>query len=176
MLVVDARSLYDFTTRETGKLPSDRRLAIDLRLLQEHFERSKWVMRWVMGPQQLGDTLTKKLRPPEYLHKVMETGRYQAVRDRTLEAKVRSAGAAMKQQAEEQLQAENKEKDRKLTDPTERKKARERSQRKQKNHRRRLQQLLGDEKPGENWKGYIEGAAVTMALAAGIAWYTNIPQ
>ena len=58
-LVIDARSLYDFSTKETGRVPSDRRLAVDIRLLQEFFSTSTWSMRWVSGSQQLADTLTK---------------------------------------------------------------------------------------------------------------------
>ena len=33
-LVLDARSLCDFSSRETGRVPSDRRLAVDIRLLR----------------------------------------------------------------------------------------------------------------------------------------------
>ena len=45
VLVVDARSLCDFASRDTGKTPTDRRLAVDLRLMQEYMTRSNWVPR-----------------------------------------------------------------------------------------------------------------------------------
>ena len=82
----------------------------------------------------------------------------------------------MKQQAIEQAQAEAAEKKRKQGDPSGRAKARERSQRKSKNHRRRLEQLLGAEKPQESRQEVKEETAVTLALAEGISWYTSMPE
>ena len=82
----------------------------------------------------------------------------------------------MKTQAEEQAKAEAKEEERKRRDLPGRAKARERSQRKQDNHRRRLNQLLGEEKDKESRRNVAEGLAVTLALGKGIAWYTSMPE
>ena len=71
ILVIDARSFYDFASRETGRLPTDRRLAVDIRLLQEFFTQSKWSLRWVSGSQQLADVLTKEDTSAEYLARVL---------------------------------------------------------------------------------------------------------
>ena len=52
-LVIDAKSVFDNVTREGNKLPQDKRLAIDLRLLSFYLENSSFAVKWVAGPQQL---------------------------------------------------------------------------------------------------------------------------
>ena len=38
-MVMDARSVFDFLNSDSGKLPSDRRLALDLRLNTVHWRQ-----------------------------------------------------------------------------------------------------------------------------------------
>ena len=113
-LVIDARPLFDFSTREMSKLPSDHRLTVDVRLLQEYFDHSLWKMRWVAGPQQLANVLTKVGVSPEYLHRVMRCAEYQVVRDHQLEAKVRKAGEAFKKQELDEALSRKREAEKKL--------------------------------------------------------------
>ena len=55
LLVIDARSVYDFLTSDSGKLLQDKRLALDLRVLQHYMRSSQWGLRWVCGPQMISD-------------------------------------------------------------------------------------------------------------------------
>lgn len=89
VLVIDARSVYDYLTSDSGKLPSDKRLALDLRMLQFYRQASDWDLRWVAGPQQLADSLTKEETNTGYLEWVMENAKYILVRDNQLETKIK---------------------------------------------------------------------------------------
>ena len=84
MLIIDARSVYDYLTRESGKLPQDKRLAIDLRVLQLYMEEGSWQLRWVCGPQMLRDVLTKSNADCSYLGWCMENARYRLLEDKGL--------------------------------------------------------------------------------------------
>ena len=61
---MDARSVFDFLGTDSGKLLSDRRLALDLRFVQHYLKSSNWALRWIAGPQQLADVLTKERGTP----------------------------------------------------------------------------------------------------------------
>ncbi len=131
-------------------MPSDRRLAVDLRLLQEYFRSSKYTLRWVCGPQMLADSVTKIGADPTYLLQVLERGRYQVLRDRGLENKVVSGGKkASRKVTLEEIQMTQKEK------------LRERAARKSGNHKRRLHKL------GRT-------SVVSHSLIAGISWITQL--
>lgn len=88
LLVVDAKSLCDFLLRDTGRLPSDKRLAIDLRLMQHYMAESRWHLKWVCGPQQLADSSTKSGARLDYLRWVTSNARYQLLEDGDLKKKV----------------------------------------------------------------------------------------
>ena len=85
---IDAKSLHDYLGRDTGKLPQDKRLGIDLRLLQSYLQGSSWAVRWVSGPQQLADILTKEDADASYLRWVLGQAKYQLHRDKDLQQKV----------------------------------------------------------------------------------------
>ena len=59
ILVLDARTAFD--TLRTESLPQDRRTALDLLAIKESLldENNRALCRWVPGPQQLADGLTK---------------------------------------------------------------------------------------------------------------------
>jgi hypothetical protein len=128
ILVVDAKSLYDYLNRDTGRLPSDKRLGIDLRLVQSYLQQSTWSVRWVSGPQQLADSLTKEGEDGAYLKHVLKTGKFQLIRDEDLHRKVGNVVDKIQQRlVTEQL------------DPAE--KTRQRSRRKGEKHRARVEAI-----------------------------------
>ena len=59
-LVIDARTAFD--ALESEGLPGDRRVALDMAALREDLKRDGLhsLVRWVPGPQQLADGLTKR--------------------------------------------------------------------------------------------------------------------
>ena len=59
-LVIDARTAFD--ALESEGLPGDRRVALDMAALREDLKRDalRSLVRWVPGPQQLADGLTKR--------------------------------------------------------------------------------------------------------------------
>ena len=76
-------------SRDSGKLPGDKRLGIDLRLLQYYLQTSDYTLRWVAGQQQLADCLTKTGGDTRYFHWVASAGKHQLVKDEKLESKVK---------------------------------------------------------------------------------------
>lgn len=128
VLVIDAKSLFDYLNKETGRLPADKRLGIDLRLLQTYLSDSKWAVRWVSGPQQLADCLTKETVDITYLKWVLDHGVYQLIKDTDLDVKVKTALEA----AEERLVTQ-------MLSPEE--KAKVRSRRKSAKHRQRVEAI-----------------------------------
>ena len=87
--ILDARSVFDFLNTDSGKLPTDRRLALEFRLIQHYVKASKWTLRWVSGPQQLSDVLTKENGDTRYLFWVLANSQFQLLRDTQLESKVK---------------------------------------------------------------------------------------
>ena len=63
-------------------------MGVDLRLLQSYLQGSSWAVRWVSGPQQLADSLTKEGADASYLRWVLGQARYQLHRDKDLQQKV----------------------------------------------------------------------------------------
>ena len=59
ILVLDAKTAFD---TQTESLPQDRRTALDLLAIKESLldESNRALCRWVPGPQQLADGLTKE--------------------------------------------------------------------------------------------------------------------
>lgn len=90
LLVIGAKSLWDFLQKDTGRLPVDKRLGIDLRLLQSYIAQSRWGIKWVSGPQQLADSLRKEGSDAAYLRWVMQHGKYRLMKDEDLDRKVAS--------------------------------------------------------------------------------------
>lgn len=88
--MVDARSVYDYVTRDSGKLPGDKRLGIDWRLPQDYPRGSNYTLMWVAGAQQLADCLTKESADLRYFHCVARRGEFQLIKDEALESKVKS--------------------------------------------------------------------------------------
>ena len=124
--VVDAKSLFGFLQRDTGKLPTDKRLGIDLRLMQHYVGESTWQLKWVCGPQQLADPLTKEPGDCRYLQTVMRRGEYQLLKDESLETRLLQETRRKQKQLEDSVLEEAPEQ-----------KQRRRNQQKGENHRRR---------------------------------------
>ena len=57
--VTDARSVYDYLSRESSSTSSDKRMAIEGALLRETVRRPRAHVRWVDGQQNIADVLTK---------------------------------------------------------------------------------------------------------------------
>lgn len=60
LLALDAKTAFD--TLQTESLPQDRRTALDLMAIKETLldDSNRALCRWVPGPQQLADALTKE--------------------------------------------------------------------------------------------------------------------
>ena len=71
---VDAKSVYDYLTKEGTGHARDRRMAIEGALLKEALQREKAVLRWIDGTQNIADILTKIGVDKTYLKHVLNTG------------------------------------------------------------------------------------------------------
>ena len=82
LLVLDAKVAYDCLSSD--ELPQDRRTALDIRALREALAdpQSASLCRWVPGPQQASDALTK-LKGNGVLNDIMASGRWTVVEDET---------------------------------------------------------------------------------------------
>jgi hypothetical protein len=98
LLLIDAKSVYDYVTRDSGRLPSDKRLAIDLRVLQYYLEASSWGIKWISGPQMLSDVLTKAAADPTYLAWCLNNAKYQVMKDVELDIRVKETLNQWRQQ------------------------------------------------------------------------------
>lgn len=149
--IIDARSVYDYVTRDSGKLPGDKRLGIDLRLLQHYLQGSSYVLRWVAGAQQLADCLTKEADDLRYFHWVARRGKYQLIRDGKLDARVENTLHDWQHQIldeadlvyEKQVESSPQQPARKNLSPEEQARKEERNHRKGESARRR-RQLIHD--------------------------------
>ncbi len=116
-----------------------------------------------MGPQMLADTLTKTSASPAYLHQVMSRGRYQVVRDSTLEDKVKKAGQELGSKVikEERVLSEEKR--------------RKRAANKQLIHKRRVQILKGvDEVHKKGTRtSFSAYNALSTSLIHSVLWLTS---
>ena len=79
---VDARSVYDYLTKEGTGHTKDRRMAIEGALLKEALQREKAVLRWIDGTQNIADILTKIGVDKAYLIHVLSTGMWTLVQQR----------------------------------------------------------------------------------------------
>lgn len=87
-VITDAKSVYDHVTSDNGRHPGDKRLAIDLRILQGYIQKGGWQVKWVSGPQMLSDVLTKGGADSSYLAWALEKGRCELTLDDHLQGKV----------------------------------------------------------------------------------------
>ena len=80
LLILDAKVAYDCLSSE--ELPQDRRTALDIRALRESLANpdSTSFCRWIPGPQQASDSLTK-LRGNNVLSTTLATGHWTVVED-----------------------------------------------------------------------------------------------
>jgi hypothetical protein len=72
---VDAKSSCDTLSKDSG-LPQDKRLAIDLAALRELLARPLNEVRWIPGPLNPADILTKHQRGNSKLQLLMQTGQF----------------------------------------------------------------------------------------------------
>lgn len=87
----DCRSVYDHITMERG-LPKDRILALDLAALRstfesqlrEHTEGRAASLRWLPGPYNLSDGLTKYIAVQSLIISVLSEGKYTLADEATL--------------------------------------------------------------------------------------------
>jgi hypothetical protein len=75
VLVTDARSLYDHINK-TGSLPSERQTLIDLLIARDLTEANAILVKWVPTTHQLADILTKLMKAPPVLSKVLHEQEY----------------------------------------------------------------------------------------------------
>ena len=87
--IMDVRSIFDSLDSDSGKLPTDRRLALDIRLIQHYVKDNHCSLRWVSGPQQLSDVLTKENEHTGYLFRVLANSQFQLLWDTHLETKLK---------------------------------------------------------------------------------------
>ena len=80
LLIIDAKVAYDCLWSE--ELPQDRRTALDIRALRESLAdpEAASFCRWVPGPQQASDCLTK-LKGNNVLQSIMLSGQWTIVED-----------------------------------------------------------------------------------------------
>ena len=100
-LVLDAKSVYDHVVSDNGKHPGDKRLAVDLRVLHNYLRKGQWNVKWVCGPQMLGDVLTKHGADPSHLSWVLGNGRCTLTLDARLQGKVQDCLRTWQQQVVE---------------------------------------------------------------------------
>ena len=109
----DAKSVYDHVTREAGT-PGDKRLALDLVALKEFFhdqvtedsDRVQNILRWLPGPRNVADGMTKYLAVQDLLIAVLQSGRYTVADVGELEARA----AAVKDRYRRRKKQQEKEK------------------------------------------------------------------
>jgi hypothetical protein len=80
ILVTDARSLHDHINK-TGSLPSERQTLIDLLIARDLTEAETIMVRWVPTTHQLADILTKSMKAPPILQKLLRKQLYCLVGD-----------------------------------------------------------------------------------------------
>ena len=73
-LATDCKSLFDLCKNE-GKLPSERRVALDLLDVREGLEEFGDQFRWIPTDHMLADCLTKRM-PPDLLLKFLKDNIY----------------------------------------------------------------------------------------------------
>ena len=71
--VTDAKSVFDYCTKEGTSLSSDKRMAIEGAILKETLQQSKTVLKWIDGMQHFSDVLTKENPDWEYFQQFMRT-------------------------------------------------------------------------------------------------------
>jgi hypothetical protein len=80
ILVTDARSLHDHINK-TGSLPSERQTLIDLLIARDLTEAETIMVRWVPTTHQLADILTKSMKSPAILQKLLRKQLYCLIGD-----------------------------------------------------------------------------------------------
>ena len=73
-LATDCKSLYDLCKND-GKLPDERRVALDLLDVREGIQEFGDEFRWIPTDHMLADALTKRM-PPDLLLKFLKDGIY----------------------------------------------------------------------------------------------------
>ena len=102
-LATDCKSLYDLCKND-GKLPDERRVALDLLDVREGIQELGDHFRWIPTDHMLADALTKRM-PPDLLLKFLKDSisclKYDDVISNTkrVEAKVRKEARAHKKSA-----------------------------------------------------------------------------
>lgn len=94
--VTDARSVFDYLTKDSTSTSSDKRMAIEGALLRETVKRPGASVRWIDGMQNIADVLTKANADKTLLRELLRTGKLclvQTEQNKVLKKK--------KQQAEE---------------------------------------------------------------------------
>ena len=73
--VTDARSVYDYLSKDASSTSSDRRMAIEGALLRETVKKPGAFVRWIDGIQNIADVLTKAGADKTLLHEFMKTAK-----------------------------------------------------------------------------------------------------
>ena len=95
-LATDAKSVYDYLTKEGSSTSKDKRMAIEGALLKETLREEGATLRWVDTSQNVADVLTKLQVDKSYLYKVLREAQWSLVQDQAA-AKAKAAKAAKRQ-------------------------------------------------------------------------------
>jgi len=77
----DARSVFDYCTKEGTSMSKDKRMAIEGALLREVLREPRTTLRWIDGSQNIADVLTKLGVDKTYLYKVQREAKWSLVQD-----------------------------------------------------------------------------------------------
>ena len=72
--MTDAKSVYDYLSRDGTTTSTDKRMAIEGALLREAVRRPNAYVRWIDGLQNIADVLTKAGTDKTVLHEFLRTG------------------------------------------------------------------------------------------------------
>ena len=73
LYLTDARSVFDYVTKDTNALSRDKRMAIEGALLKETMQQENCELRWIDGTQNLSDILTKDGADLEFFRVCLRT-------------------------------------------------------------------------------------------------------
>ena len=77
----DAKSVFDYCTKEGTSMSKDKRMAIEGALLREVLREERTTLRWIDGSQNVADVLTKLGVDKQCLFKVQRDAKWSLVQD-----------------------------------------------------------------------------------------------
>ena len=108
-LATDCKSLYELCKND-GKLPEDRRVALDLLDVRDGLEEYGDEYRWIPTEHMLADALTKRM-PPDLLLKFLKDSEYCLRYDDSISNAKRAAANDRKRERKARIAANKEEKE-----------------------------------------------------------------